>query len=200
MRPADLPDKKMMKAAQGQVSGVGPFGKSISLQYLCKKGAVILGHLSDVVDDKLHFKDDAEMNVREGDAFSSQVKMMIDKFIEANSMNAPQPIEDEGDEPDANASCASHITSLHLNKENITAVIWTTGFTADFSWLKLPVLDDEGMPVHNEGQSSIPRLYFIGFPWLRSRKSGIIYGMQEDAPHIATCLNAQSASSLIKKN
>ena len=33
--------------------------------------------------------------------------------------------------------------------------------------------------------NTLPGLYFLGFPWLNSRKSGIIYGIQEDAGIIA---------------
>jgi hypothetical protein len=34
-------------------------------------------------------------------------------------------------------------------------------------------------------------LYFVGLPWLRSRKSGIIYGVEEDAQYIAAALAKQ---------
>jgi putative flavoprotein involved in K+ transport len=34
-------------------------------------------------------------------------------------------------------------------------------------------------------------LYFIGFPWLNSRKSGIVYGIEEDARHIAEAIGKQ---------
>ncbi len=30
----------------------------------------------------------------------------------------------------------------------------------------------------------MPGLYFIGFPWLRKRKSGLICGVEEDAAYI----------------
>ena len=33
--------------------------------------------------------------------------------------------------------------------------------------------------------NGVQGLYFIGFPWLNSRKSGVIYGIQEDANYIA---------------
>lgn len=190
MRTADVPDKRMIKAPTAQVSGVGPLGKSLSLQYLFKKGATILGHLKNFTDGELQFDDNAEERVHEADEFSAQIKKMVDKFIEGNSIDAPQNETDEGDEPDVNAACVSHITFLNLSKENIATVIWTTGFSADFSWLKLPVLDEEGMPIHNEGKSSVDGLYFIGFPWLRSRKSGIIYGMKDDATYIASCVHS----------
>jgi putative flavoprotein involved in K+ transport len=36
-------------------------------------------------------------------------------------------------------------------------------------------------------------LYFVGFPWLNSRKSGIIYGIGEDAGYIAAAIADQLA-------
>jgi putative flavoprotein involved in K+ transport len=32
----------------------------------------------------------------------------------------------------------------------------------------------------------VPGLYFVGFPWLNTRKSGLIYGIREDAEFIAS--------------
>jgi putative flavoprotein involved in K+ transport len=57
----------------------------------------------------------------------------------------------------------------------------------------LPVLDAEGKPVHQRGISPVRDLYFIGFPWLSSRKSGIIYGIDEDARFIADAITEQLA-------
>jgi len=34
-------------------------------------------------------------------------------------------------------------------------------------------------------------LYFIGFPWLSKRKSGTVYGVEEDAKYIAGVLAKQ---------
>jgi putative flavoprotein involved in K+ transport len=47
--------------------------------------------------------------------------------------------------------------------------------------------------MHQRGISPVPGLYFIGFPWLISRKSGIIYGIEEDAQHIADAIAKQLA-------
>jgi putative flavoprotein involved in K+ transport len=47
------------------------------------------------------------------------------------------------------------------------------------------VLDDQGSPVQKHGVSRVPGIYFVGFPWLWTRKSGIILGVDEDAGFIA---------------
>jgi putative flavoprotein involved in K+ transport len=72
-------------------------------------------------------------------------------------------------------------------------IIWATGFTAQFDWLHLPVLDAEGIPVSQRGISRVPGLYFLGFPWLNSRKSGIIYGVEEDARYVAAAIKEHLA-------
>lgn len=110
---------------------------------------------------------------------------MVDEFILKNQLTAPLPEADAEDMPDIDASCASTITSLSLKENNIRAVIWTTGFGANFNYIKLPVLDDEGNPKHQDGVSTVAGLYFLGLPWLRARKSATIYGIKDDAEFVA---------------
>jgi putative flavoprotein involved in K+ transport len=47
---------------------------------------------------------------------------------------------------------------------------------------------DDGMMSHTDGATAIPGLYVIGAPWLRVRKSGIIWGAAEDAERIAAVI------------
>jgi putative flavoprotein involved in K+ transport len=75
-----------------------------------------------------------------------------------------------------------------LHAEGIRTVIWSTGFTADFSWIDAPVQDPDGAPIHERGVSPTPGLYYLGFPWLSSRKSGIVLGIESDAEYIADCI------------
>jgi putative flavoprotein involved in K+ transport len=64
-------------------------------------------------------------------------------------------------------------------------VHWVTG---DFSWLHLPILDDAGQPVHVDGATTEPGVWFIGLPWLSRRSSGILFGFPIDAERIATAI------------
>lgn len=86
--------------------------------------------------------------------------------------------------PDTNASCASSITSLDLEAQTIRSVIWTTGFNADYGYIKLPILDKDGNPKIQNGLAAAEGLYFLGLPWLLTRKSGLIYGIKDDAAFI----------------
>jgi putative flavoprotein involved in K+ transport len=49
--------------------------------------------------------------------------------------------------------------------------------------------------LHHEGVSVCQGLYFLGFPWMRSRKSPILFGIIEDAEFIG-----DKISEYIKKD
>jgi putative flavoprotein involved in K+ transport len=171
------------------LSGIGAFGHTISLQALSKKGVVILGKMDHADDHNVYFAANAPEHVKFGDGFSMKCKGMVDDFIQKNQIVAELPEEDQADMPDQNASCASTITSIPLKEHQISSIIWTTGFNGDFSYLNLPVFNHDGTPKHKNGISDFTGLYFIGLPWLRMRKSSMIFGINEDAAFISDAIN-----------
>jgi putative flavoprotein involved in K+ transport len=64
-------------------------------------------------------------------------------------------------------------------------VLWANGFRPDFSWIDLPLFDEQGWPVQQRGVTDVPGLYFVGLHWLHKRKSSLLFGVGEDAAHIA---------------
>jgi len=187
----ELPDKAMARASQPQVSGVGRYGHSVSLQYLAEKGAVILGRLEDVESDRMKIGDEAVAHVKFADEFSARFKSDIDKYLVKNKITPPPLEDDPGDIPDPEAKCASSLRELNLGDLNISTIIWATGFQGDFSWINLPILDAQGQLIHEQGVSPEHGLYFLGFPWLNSRKSGIIHGIEDDAKFIVDAIEKQ---------
>jgi putative flavoprotein involved in K+ transport len=190
---ASLEDKSIANVPQPQVSGMGRYGHTVSLQHLARQGAVILGRLLDVNDGTLVLGDDAAANVRFADEFSRRQKDGIDAYLTRAGIPGPRLEDDPADAPDTQSACASPLRQLDLSRAKVSTVIWATGFTADFSWIHLPVLDAQRKPLHERGVSPVRGLYFIGFPWLHSRKSGIIYGIQQDAQYIAAAMGEQLA-------
>lgn len=53
---------------------------------------------------------------------------------------------------------------------------------------KLPVLDGDGFPVQTAGLTAYPGLYFVGLPWLPSAKTGLRYGVGDNARVIAKAI------------
>jgi len=190
---ASLEDKSVTRIPVPQVSGVGRYGHTVSLQWLAHQGAVILGRLHDIEDGTLILGDEATANIRHGDETAQRFKDDVDIYIEKIGIEPPPNEDDPADTPDPEATCASTLRQLNLQDAGISTIIWSTGFTGDFSWIHLPVTNEDGMPIHNRGVSPVPGLYFIGFPWLSTRKSGIIYGVEEDARYIASVLGKHLA-------
>ena len=186
-----LSDKSISRASQPQISGLGRHGHTLSLQSLARQGVVILGRLLDIESGTMVLGDEAAAHVHFADEFSQRVRNDIDAYLERMNITPPALEEDPADVPDAEATCVSPLRQLQLEESNINTVIWATGFTGDFHWIHLPVFDDQNRPVHTRGVSPERGLYFVGFPWLNSRKSGVLYGIAEDAGYIADTIREQ---------
>jgi putative flavoprotein involved in K+ transport len=66
----------------------------------------------------------------------------------------------------------------------VDAVIWATGYRSDYSWIRAPVFDQHGQPLHRRGVTDSARLYFLGMKDQYSRGSSLIYWVKEDAAYI----------------
>jgi putative flavoprotein involved in K+ transport len=70
--------------------------------------------------------------------------------------------------------------------KDVANVVWCTGFQPGFSWVDLPVFDQDGRPRHESGVvESEPGLYFVGLHFLHSLSSAMIHGVGRDAERIA---------------
>jgi len=179
-RPSDLPDPAMQFWAQPQISGVGPLGHTVSLQSLAARGVTLVGHLEAADGTRVRFAEDLPQHVGFADETARRMRQHVDEHIARAGIAAPTSDPDPADEPVTDPSRFTAPAELDLAERGISSVIFSTGFTADFSWLRLPVVDDRGAPIHTEGRSPVAGLWFLGFPWLRTRKSGIIWGALED--------------------
>lgn len=185
VKAEEIEDPKLLDLRPPHVAGTSLTGRdSLSLQSLAKRGAIILGKLNKADEENVFFENNAASHVKFADDFSHKIKRMIDDYIEKNNLSAPDPHMDEADLPDVNAACASSITSLNLDENNINSIIWATGFDVDHSYIKLPLFDDKGKLKHKDGIPDYPGLYFVGYPWLRSRQSPILFGIIEDVEFI----------------
>lgn len=77
---------------------------------------------------------------------------------------------------------------------DVANVVWCTGFHPGFSWIDLPVLANNGEPLHERGViGSEPGLYFVGLHFLYAMSSVMIHGVGRDAEHIADVIAARNA-------
>jgi putative flavoprotein involved in K+ transport len=67
----------------------------------------------------------------------------------------------------------------------VDAVIWATGYRPDYSWIKLPIFDEDGRLRHRRGVTDVPGLQFLGLTWQHTRGSALIGFIKDDAEFIA---------------
>ena len=114
------------------------------------------------------------------------LKCITSQYLSSLLLAAPLAEDDPADDVDPEALKIDAPTRLNLDDAGITSIIWTTGFTGDTSWIKLDGHSIErDRAVQSNGSSPAKGLYFIGQPWLRTRGSGVIYGVDDDAAVIA---------------
>ncbi|MBW3519213.1 NAD(P)-binding domain-containing protein [Flavobacterium sp. NKUCC04_CG] len=179
----DLQEQGSTPPTQPQVSGTGPYGHTISLQGLRKLGTTLVGRLYKMDNEYLYFDDSTATNIDFADRFSAHLKKQVDTYVNTHGIDfLPTDEIDHADLPDTEQP--STISYARLALTNIDTIIWATGFTSNFDWIQLPVIDKNQNPIHKNGITPLKGIYFMGFPWLRKRKSGIIFGIAEDAQAI----------------
>ena len=171
--------------AEVQVSGRDG-GRTLGLHRLRREGVELLGRMEFADGEKMRFADDLGRNMENGDRFSRTFREGVDAFVERNGIDAPAPTDEElcGEPPTGDWS-VPHRPAIDLRDENVTTIVWATGFSWDFSWIDFPVRDEMGYPATERGATSVPGLYFMGLHWMVTRKSGLLYGVGEDARHVA---------------
>lgn len=181
--PDQLPSPKARLAGNPQVTGKNG-GHTLNLHQFARDGVCLLGHIAGVEDGKVLFQPDLKENLARSDKAEKDLTGMIDRYIQAQGINAPQETLPEMQDGYA----AEVITGLDLESENITTIIWAMGYTSDYSLVKLPLTDEDGFPLQRNGMTQYPGFYFVGTNWLSRRKSVTMLGMNEDVDQIVTNL------------
>ena len=79
---------------------------------------------------------------------------------------------------------------------DVANVIWCTGFQPGFSWIHLPVLDEDGRPKQESGVAvGEPGLYFVGLPFIYAFSSTMIHGVGRDADRIAQVIEDRTRAA-----
>ena len=175
-----------MRFAPNPVATGKDGGRDLNLHQFAKDGVVLLGRATSVADDVVSLAPDLMDKLAKSDGFVAQLTKNIDAFIAENQIDAPP----ENNTPTLRDGYDSEIIEqLDLREAAISTIIWGTGYQFDFSWIKLPLLDEDGYPVVDRGISEFPGLYCVGLHFMHTRKSGILLGVAGDAEHVAQHIN-----------
>lgn len=64
-------------------------------------------------------------------------------------------------------------------------IIWATGFRSDYNWIRMPIFDETGRPVHQRGiVTQAPGIYFLGLHFQTGLTSALLGGVGQDAKFI----------------
>jgi len=170
-------------------------GQTVDFRRFAQRGITLLGLTKKFKDGFLYFAKDLKKNITQGDRNYLSVLDKADEYIARNNLNLPE--EPEARIIESDPECITNpILELNLDKTNIRSIIWATGYTQDFSWLKVDAFDASGNPRHNRGVSSEKGIYFIGLPWLSMRGSSFIWGVWQDAKYLADHIAAKKKISV----
>ena len=161
-------------------------GYTISLHDFHRRGLRLLGRLVDCEGERARFDGGLHAEMRFADEFCARIVEQFERHIAERAIDAPAPTAAElAGSPPEDGRLPGIVREIDLAAANVGAVVWATGYRYDFSWIEAPVLDSSGYPEAPGGVSACPGLYFVGLNWMTWRKSGILYGVGDDARSVA---------------
>jgi putative flavoprotein involved in K+ transport len=178
---ASLPSPKARLGANILATGHGE-PHDLDLRTLAAMGVTLAGHFLGADSQGARFSDDLAETVAWGDARYGDLRQLVHRT--AAELGSPQPVMAD---PKPFENRAPEVVPL----AGFGAVIFAGGFRPDYqSWIPWPAaFDDIGFPIQVDGASTVvDGLYFVGVPFLRKRKSPLLFGVGEDASIVATSI------------
>jgi putative flavoprotein involved in K+ transport len=173
-------------------------GHDMDLRRLAADGVVLLGRVLGGRDGRLAIATDLRDNLVRGDASLREFTRRCDEYASLSGLGLP-PAEGPGEKLPDPKEATEPIRELDLASAGISTIIWANGSRFDFDWIDLPIFSNGAgrgrRPVHTRGVTSEPGVYFLGLPWLHKWKSAFLFGVGEDAAHLAShiCSDARAA-------
>jgi putative flavoprotein involved in K+ transport len=169
-----------------------PEHETLDLNRLSALGIRLRGRLVGFNDGKAQFSGSLRNVCALADLKMLRLLNTIDEWITENGLdvevNSPQRYDSTEIEE-------SPPLLMDLAGNDIKTILWATGYSPDYSWLDIPLLDRKGKIRHDGGIVDSPGMYLMGLTLLRRRKSSFIHGAEDDArdlsAHLLSYLNNQ---------
>jgi len=175
---ASLPSPAARLGANILATGHGK-PHDLDLRTLRALGVTLVGHFLGADGDDARFAQDLAETVAWGDARYRELMQLFQRTASERGLPRPEALQPErfdGRAPEV------------ISPAGFGAVIFAGGFRPDYrSWLPWPAaFDDLGFPIQTDGASTVvDGLYFVGVPFMRTRKSPLLLGVGEDAAVVA---------------
>ena len=176
-----MPDAERARL-EGSIPLVGhEDGRDVDLAALQSHGVHLVGRLVDGDGTSVAFADDLETSITEAEARLGRLLDDVDAHVDATGLagRVPPP------ERPAPVTAPAPTGRLDLRREGISTVVWATGFTRSYPWLRVPVLGPTGEIAHDRGVTPVPGLYVLGQRFQHRRDSNFIDGVRHDAAFVA---------------
>jgi putative flavoprotein involved in K+ transport len=191
---ADVPPEARRGGGSPALTGVNGGTYDLDLRRLASEGATLLGRVRAVSGHRLELAPDLAESLAAGDRALDQFISWVEDRLDApgETVGPPEPLTTYPDPPEV----ADPILELDLEREGIATVVWATGFRPTFAeWIRVPVLDGAGEPVHDRGVTQHPGVFFLGLHWLHRQRSAFIRGAEEDARHLGARIAERSRAA-----
>ena len=159
-------------------------GQTIDFRRLAAKGLTLVGRTEGCVDGVVRFAPDLAETIARGDANHLALLDEADAYVARNGLDLPSEPGARAVLPDPDC-IVTPLAELDLAAAGVGTIIWATGYMFDFDWLRVDTFDADGRPKHQRGISPERGVYFLGLPWLSGRGSSFIWGVWQDARHLA---------------
>lgn len=126
-----------------------------------KNGVHLVGRLLDREGNKLIFNDNIRSVFKEAEKYIDTAKQKIDALIEK------EHITTGGNEFDlrldrVDLDAITPLAELDITAHHITNIVWSTGFRRNYSYIKRPIFDENGLPLLIDGVATTENITFCG--------------------------------------
>ena len=164
------------------VTGVNG-GYDVNVRQLAADGAAVVGRVTAASGGAVAIAANANQILDTADTAYADFLAAAREFAAEGGQE--ELAEEQSAAPSRLPAAVDEVDLLDLGRQNITTIIWATGYAYDFGWVKVPVFDEHGRPVQRRGTTQRPGLYFLGLHWMHTFKSGLFSGVGSDAEYLA---------------
>jgi putative flavoprotein involved in K+ transport len=188
---ADVPHERSASPSPSlALSGAGG-GEQLDLTSLAAAGVAVTGRLRGFSGRHALFAADLGTTVEESDRRMRRLLEKIDRHIDACRSSEPATAA----EPIPPVTLPPGQPMVDLEAEEISTVIWATGYRRSYPWLDVDVLGEDGEIAQTRGVTAVSGLYTLGFRFQHRRKSHFIGGVSDDARVLATQILGRSSDA-----
>jgi putative flavoprotein involved in K+ transport len=184
---SDLKSPRDKFASRSHISGTMG-GHTLNLHQFAADGVSLLGRVIELKDHTVFLARDLHKNLAAADRLERNLTARIDSFIRERGLKFRREAL-----PRLTAGCDQPERDfLDLRQAGVTSLVWATGYSFDFSMVRLPIFDADGYPVQESGVTCYPGIFFAGLPWLHNARSGLFFGLREESEFIAAQITGRT--------